>query len=305
MDTLIANAQKKHTRIVFPEGSDERITQAAHKIEKRGIAHPIIIEPSMMTAEAISAYAHQLTELTEMPLEILEMMLAEPLNFATAMVALGEADGMVAGLDCATQDVIMSSQMFIKLDEAISLPSSFFIMELADNDLGEDGCLIFADCAVVVQPTFDELADIAISTADSAQRILGWQPRVAMLSFSTKGSAGHADVKKVTEALDKVRTNRADIAIDGELQVDSALVSSVAAAKVKEKSEVAGKANILVFPDLDAANAGYKLVQRLAGAKAYGPVLQGFRKPVSDLSRGATVEDIIGAAVLVAAQVEE
>jgi phosphate acetyltransferase len=221
------------------------------------------------------------------------------------MVAVGEADGMVAGLACATQDVIMSSQMLIGLTQGISLPSSFFIMEVPDCAFGEDGNLIFADCAVAAQPNADELADIAISTADSATRILGWDPRVALISFSSKGSASHEDVTKVRQALDKINTVRDDIKADGEFQVDTAIVESVASSKLKEPSDVAGKANVLIFPDLDAANAGYKLVQRLAKANAYGPVLQGFAKPVSDLSRGATVEDIVGSAVLVAAQVQE
>ncbi|MCL2492411.1 MAG: phosphate acyltransferase [Coriobacteriia bacterium] len=305
MDALIANAKKKKAHIVFPEGHDPRVVKAAKKLEREGIAHPIVLEEKDLTAKKISKYAHAFTDLTELPIEILEMMLAEPLNFAAAMVAAGDADGMVAGLDCATQDVIMSSQLFIKILDNISLPSSFFIMELDDPKFGEDGCLVFADCAVVVQPTFDELADIAITTADSVKHLLGWEPRVALLSFSTKGSAGHEEVKKVIKALDKVQTNRLDIKIDGEFQADTALDPKVARTKIEVDSEVAGKANVLIFPDLDAGNTGYKLVQRLAGAKAYGPVLQGFRHPVSDLSRGATVDDIVGAAVVVAAQVNK
>jgi len=305
MDALIARAQKKNARIVFPEGVDQRIVDAAREIAEKGIAQPIVLQAEDITAEKISEYAHALSDRAQMPVEILEMMLSEPLNFAAAMVAAGDADGMVAGLACATQDVIMSSQMLIGLADGISLPSSFFIMELDNPAIGQDGCLVFADCAVVPQPTFDELADIAISTADSVKTLLGWQPRVAMISFSSQGSAVHDDVKKVQEALMKVRTNRLDIPIDGEFQVDTAIVESVAASKIKGESDVAGKANILIFPDLDAGNAGYKLVQRLAGANAYGPVLQGFKKPISDLSRGATVEDIVGAAILTAAQVEE
>jgi phosphate acetyltransferase len=264
-----------------------------------------VIRAEDIDSEKITEYAHTLSGRIDMPADILEMMLTEPLNYAAAMVAVGDADGMVAGLACATQDVIMSSQMLIGLADSISLPSSFFIMELDNPDIGEEGCLVFADCAVVPQPTADELADIAISTADSVRRLLGWVPRVAMISFSSQGSAVHDDVKKVQEALAKVRGNRADLSVDGEFQVDTAIVASVAASKVKGTSAVAGKANILIFPDLDAGNAGYKLVQRLAGANAYGPVLQGFQKPISDLSRGATVDDIVGAAILTAAQVEE
>ena len=304
MDALIANARKKQARIVFPEGSDERIALASAELEIQGIAHPIVIRESDITEEAKSAYARALSGSSGMPVEILEMMLAEPLNFASAMVAVGDADGLVAGLGCATTDVILTGQMLIGLLDGISIPSSFFIMELDDKTIGEEGCLVFADCAVTVQPSADELADIAITTAKSARNILGWEPRVAMLSFSSHGSAVHDDVTKVTQALEKVQNSRIDLAVDGEFQVDTALVASVASSKIKRESAVAGKANVLIFPDLDAGNAGYKLVQRLAKASSYGPVLQGFKKPVSDLSRGATVEDIVGASILVAAQVQ-
>lgn len=304
MDTLVARAMGKSVRIVFPEGADERIVQAAHELESRDIAQPLVLCDENLTKK--SEYAAALTDRTGMPAEILEMMFSDPLNYAAAMVALGDAEGMVAGLSCATQDVIMSAQMIIGLAEGISLPSSFFIMELpvdaAGYELGEDGCLVFADCAVVANPTTSELADIAIATADSVARLLKWQPRVAMLSFSTHTSAVHDDVTKVTEALRKIHTTRPDIVADGEFQADTALVASIAAHKVKGESKVAGCANVLVFPDLDAGNIAYKLVQRLAGAKAYGPVLQGFAKPVSDLSRGATLPDIVGAATLIAAQ---
>ena len=324
IEQLTARAQAGSARIVFPEGTDERIVAAADFLREQGICEPIVLgagdasedasaadaATTVPTAQA-SKYAHALAERTEMPAEILEMMLAEPLNYAAAMVASGDADGMVAGLACATQDVIMSSRMLIGLREGCELPSSFFIMELPEGvagyKLGEDGCLVFADCAVVANPTASELASIAITTADSTTKLLGWESRVAMLSFSTTGSAVHDDVKKVAEALEIARGNRADLAIEGEFQADTALIEAVAVSKVATSDggahRVAGRANVLIFPDLDAGNIAYKLVQRLAGAAAYGPVLQGFAKPVSDLSRGATVDDIIGAAIITAAQV--
>ena len=309
LEQLTARAQASSARIVFPEGSDERIIRAADRLSELGICEPIVLDvaTTQHDAEGIAKYAQVLTERSGMPAEILEMMLAEPLNYAAAMVAAGDADGMVAGLACATQDVIMSSRMLIGLAEGCELPSSFFIMELPEDsagyELGENGCLIFADCAVVANPTASELASIAVTTADSAAKLLGWKPRVAMLSFSSMGSAVHDDVSKVTEALEIANGERADLDIEGEFQVDTAIVASVAASKIKGESNVAGSANVLIFPDLDSGNMAYKLVQRLAGAAAYGPVLQGFAKPVSDLSRGATVDDIVGSAIITAAQV--
>ncbi|TFH39980.1 MAG: hypothetical protein E4H01_17350 [Lysobacterales bacterium] len=229
--------------------------------------------------------------------------LSEPLNFAAMMLRAGDADGMVAGLLHSTEDVILASEMFVGLADGIDIPSSYFVMDIPNWKGGEDGLIVFADCAVVTNPTSQELAGIALSSAASARNLLGWEPRVAMISFSTKGSGTHPDVDKVVEALALVRKTNPGLCIDGELQVDSAVVPSVAEKKIKGENVLKGRANILVFPDLDAGNAAYKLVQRMAGAAAYGPVLQGFAKPVSDLSRGATVDDILGAITIIAAQV--
>jgi phosphate acetyltransferase len=215
------------------------------------------------------------------------------------MVRQSDADAMVAGLAHATEDVIMASELIIGMQEGASTPSSFSLMEIPGYVGAEGNLLIFADAAVNPDPTPQQLADIAIATARSAKELLGWEPRVAMLSFSTKGSAMHPLVDKVIDAVKIIRERELTLLVDGELQADAAIVPEVASKKIKETSSVAGKANILIFPDLGAGNISYKLVQRLAKATAYGPVLQGFAKPVSDLSRGATLEDIIGATTMV------
>jgi phosphate acetyltransferase len=216
------------------------------------------------------------------------------------MVKFGEADCMVAGLSHTTGEVIMAAQMILGMRDDIATVSSMGILSIPGYNGPEGELLAIADCAVSAAPGSGELADIAISTADTVRQLLGWEPRVALLSFSTKGSASHERVDVVLEALRMVHERRPDILIDGELQLDSAIVPEVAARKVHEESPVAGRANVLVFPSLEAGNIGVKLVQRFAGAVAYGPLLQGFAKPVSDLSRGAPVEEIVGAITMVA-----
>lgn len=313
---LTSKARSRRARIVFPEGDDDTIVEAARRVAADGIARAIILRTAgagpLPAGDAIDVvdpgtspkraeYAQLYAAREGYPEAPTAHLLEKPVDFAAAMVGAGDADGMVAGFTCGTAAVILASQMFIGLREGVTTASSFFLMAVPGWKGEEGDLLVFADCAVNRNPSPGQLADIATATADSVRELLGWVPRVAMLSFSTRGSASHPDVDKVVEALRIARERQPTLAIDGEMQVDAALVPAVAVKKMTERGPVAGRANVLIFPDLDAGNMAYKLVQRLAGAAAYGPVLQGFRRPVSDLSKGATIDEIVGAATLVAA----
>lgn len=314
VDAFMERAKRKPGRIVYPEAGDARIVQTAARVKELGIAEPILlgnregIEKAAWKAgvslEGIRSvspregtraqdYAKRYAAARGLSEGVAMRLMRKPLFFGGMMVAVGEADGMVGGITRPTAAVIRSAVLTVGLQKDVRTPSSFFVMVVPQYGGEKDKPFVFADCGVAISPNARQLAEIGVQAGRNAKLLLGEDPRIAFLSFSTKGSASHADVDKVVEAVKIAREMAPDLAIDGDLQGDAALAPSVAAKKVKE-SPVAGRANVLVFPDLDAGNIGYKLVQYLANAVALGPILQGFAKPVNDLSRGATVEDVVG-----------
>jgi len=312
--SLFKKSAWKECRLVFPEGEDERILQAVRKAKDQKLAEPFFVgnkkdieaaaEKAKISIKDVPVvdiskgvpqrYIDAYAKTREVSPKLAERLLSNPLYLAALLVRLGEADGMVAGAVATSADVITASEGIIGLRKGVSVPSSFFIMEIPGYKGGERGLLLFADSSVNIEPTSEQMADIAITTAHTAKELLGWTPRVAMLSFSTKGSAVHPRVDKVVEATKIANEKAPSFYIDGELQGDSALVEKTARKKMKDMGEVGGRANVLIFPDLDSGNIAYKLVQSLAKANAYGPLLQGFTSPVSDLSRGAKADDIVG-----------
>lgn len=321
---IIEQAKRDPKRIALPEGEDERVLRAAEILVKEGIARPVLVgdeEKLGRLADEIGCSLEGVeivnpAKFPEMKGYISEYLRVRPdaseavarrlmrrsLYFAAMMVRVGDCDGMIGGVASITAAVIRAAHLVIGLREGFTIPSSFFIMYVDGCPYGEDGAFIYADAGVNVDPSPQDLAEIAVASARSAKELLGWEPRVAMLSFSTKGSAVHPLADKVIEALKIAKEKAPDLLIDGEFQADTAIVPEVAARKVKGESPVAGRANVLIFPDLNAGNIAYKLTQYLAGAEAYGPLFQGFSKPVNDLSRGASVQDIVGVVAVTVVQ---
>jgi len=322
---IIEKAKSENNTIVLPEGNDSRIIKAAAEILKQNIAEVIIlgnesdiynraqkegvniekakiinIKNSNLKNEFVDIF-YQLRKHKGITRKEALEIIDNPLYFGTMLVHTDRAQGMVAGADNLTKKVLKPAFQIIKTKPDISIVSGSFIMNIPGIKMGNNGVFIFADCAVNPNPDKKQLAEIAITSAETAETLLNIDPVVAMLSFSTKGSASHNLVKKVKEATEIAKNREPDLKIEGELQADAAIVPEVANSKAPD-SQFAGRANVLIFPDLQAGNIGYKLVQRLAGAEAIGPVLQGIAKPINDLSRGCTIKDIINVVAITSIQ---
>ena len=326
LDSIKQNARKHNKRIVLPEGYEERTIKAADIAIAEGLAQIILIgDPVEIKSHAAKLGLKNLSKATivdprshpkkEQYIELMvelrkskgltkeeaSRLIEDPLYLGVLMIKNGDADGEVSGADHATGDVLRPAFHYVKTAPGISVVSGAFIMILPDKNLGDNGIIIFADGAVHPNPDDKELAEIAVATAHTARAIAGLEPRVAILSFSTKGSAKHEMVDKVISATKIAQQMAPDLLIDGELQGDAALVESIGQKKAPG-SKIAGKANVLIFPDLNCGNIAYKLVQRLAHAEAIGPILQGMAAPINDLSRGCSVNDIVSMIAITANQ---
>ena len=325
IDKIKAKAKSDVKHIVLPEGEEIRNVQAAVMIRDQGLAKLTllgnpdkvkevaagadltgidIIDPTVSDkAPLYAATLYDLRKAKGMTEEEAAKKVADPMYYGIMMVKLGDADGLVSGAIHSTGDMLRPALQVIKSKPGMKTVSSCFLMECPNKAYGDEGVMIFSDCGVIPNPTAEELANIALGAADSARSLAGMEPRVAMLSFSTKGSAKHENVTKVQEATRIAQEMAPDLMLDGELQLDAALVEKVGQLKAPG-SKVAGHANVLVFPDLEAGNIGYKLAQRFGSSEAYGPILQGIAKPCNDLSRGCSADDIVATVAITAVQAQ-
>lgn len=326
IDSMKERASKNLKTIVLPESNDIRVLEAARKVTDQGFAKVILLgnkaelqeiagEMSIADITVINPlesdkrekYVNDFYELRKakgMTIEKAEETLKNNIYFGTMMIKEGDADGLVAGSICSTADTLRPSLQILKTAPGVKLVSSFFIMQVPNSEYGQDGMFLFSDCGLNTNPNADELSEIAISSANTWKQLVGTEPKVAMLSYSTFGSAPITELtEKVINATKLVKEKEPDLLVDGEMQADASIVPSVGAKKAPG-SAVAGNANVLIFPDLNAGNIGYKLVERLAKAEAYGPVTQGIAKPVNDLSRGCKADDIVGVVAITAVQAQ-
>lgn len=327
IDEIKGKARQKLKKIVLPESEDRRVLEAAAKTLEEGnaeiiligneeeikkgaeglnISGAVIVDP--LKYDKLQEYIDKLVELRSskgMTPELARQSLTtDYTTFGVMMVKMNDADGLVSGACHSTANTLRPCLQILKTAPGTKLVSAFFVMAVPDCEYGEDGIFVFGDCALNQNPTSEELAEIAISSAKSFQMLVGKDPKVAMLSYSSMGSAIHSDIDKVTRATKIAKELAPEFDIDGELQLDAAIVPSIASSKAPG-SKVAGQANVLIFPNLDSGNIGYKLVERLAKAEAYGPMTQGIAKPVNDLSRGCSADDIVGVVAITAVQCQD
>jgi phosphate acetyltransferase len=325
LEKIRSKAAENLQHIILPEGEDTRTIQAAAMCVQSKIAKITVIGNEERVRELaretnsnlngveildhrksnefgkVALFYHELRRAKGVTLEEAEQTVKDPLYYGNLLVKLGKADGSVAGATNTTAHTVAAALRCIGVREGFKIVSSFFLMVVPDKKFGANGAMIYADCGVVIDPNAGELAEIAIASADSCRALLGVEPKIAMLSFSTKGSAKHPFLDKIIEAVKTVKARMPELEIDGELQADAALIPSVAELKAKGSS-VAGRANVLIFPDLNSGNIAYKLTERLTGGTAIGPILQGLDKPCNDLSRGCKAEDIVDAVAITAVQ---